>query len=109
MVFNSTCISSKYTPSADDPYYKSCKEWSPKYIDGNYWEWNRDTVKTLLEVDRLLDIDLTNASYDLMLYNYENLGYIMLRLKFVLESGGEVKTHVEILNASGEFYALSLT
>jgi hypothetical protein len=56
----------------------------------------------------VLDIDLTNASYDLMLYNYENLGYIMLRLKFVLESGGEVKTNIEILTASTAFFALGM-
>ena len=99
-------MSSTYTASADDAYYKSCKEWSSKYIDGTHWEWNRDTVKKLFEVDRLLDIDLTNASYDLMLYNYENLGYIMLRLKFVLESGGEVKTNVEVLTTSAAFYGL---
>ena len=60
-------------------YSEYCLNYSQNYLNDDLHD-SRMATKILFEQDRVLDIDLINASYDLLLYNYAKEQYVILRI-----------------------------
>ena len=70
-------------------YSENCINYSVNYINDDLSN-SEQAIKIIFEQDRLLDVDLANASYDLLLYNYAHEQYVVFRLGFEVQTGGGV-------------------